>query len=1261
MSDKEQQQNKNIVPQSIVKEMRDSYLDYAMSVIVSRALPDVRDGLKPVHRRILYAMHEIGLNHGAKFKKSAAVVGEVLAKYHPHGDAAVYDSLARMTQDFSLRYPLIFGQGNWGSIDGDSPAAMRYCVTGDTLVPTHKGLMPIEEVSEDGSEDIKIKIISKDKNINEATKWFDSGEHPTIKITTNKGFALQASFNHPILIWTKNKYTGRPEFQWKIFSQIKKGDVAVLDRGDDTLWPTENINLKKYWPTPRNKKIQLKILPNELSENLSFILGALVSEGTIKENEIEFCNSDLALIEEFKRRWQKVFPDCRLHEFDRKPNSFGKKSYKTIEIHSRYVVEFLKNIGLAPVKSLLKTVPDLVLRSPKSIIASFLQAYFEGDGSISYSGRMIELSCVSRSETLIKQIQIALLRCGIDSAKRFDSYKNSHKIYIRGLKNYILFKDHIGFFGKEKNKKLDEVISRLNKDYSQTDFIPFIQDFTRSNLYGLYSKKEFAIKHNFDHYPNLEKNYSEILTAVKPSLRLDLNSIYEYLLLNNYLFDRIEKIEEGGIRRVFSLKVNSECHSFVGNGFINHNTEAKMSKISDELLKDIEKETVDFMPNYDGSKQEPKVLPSAIPQLLLNGSQGIAVGMATNIPPHNLNEVVDATIHLIENPRNASSDELFKFIKGPDFPTGGIIYNTKDIQNAYLTGKGGIINRGHTEITESAKGGQQIIISSIPYQVNKAEMISKMADLIKDKKIEGIRDIRDESNKEGLRVAIYLKQDSHPQKILNSLYKHTDLERAYHFNMIALADGIQPRVLSLKNILEYFIKHREEVVTRRTRFELKKAEERAHILEGLKKALDHIDAIIKTIKSSPDKETAHECLMEKFSLSDKQSTAILEMRLQTLAGLEQQKIEDELKEKHKLINHLKSLLSDPKKIIGVVKEELLETKKKYGDERKTKVVSHAARSISIEDMTPEEETIVTLTHGGYIKRINPEIYKAQKRGGKGIIGLTTKEEDVVDAFITANTHDDILFFTDRGKVYQIKMFEIPEGKRVAKGKSILNFLSLASDEKVTSALAVSKNITDRGYIVMTTKNGIIKKVKASNFKDVRKSGIIAIKLQKGDILKWANLAASGDHIILTTALGMAIRFKESDVREMGRAAAGVKAVKLKSGDELIGADIIQAKEKIASLLVISKKGFGKKTNIKNYRLQRRGGTGIKTAKITAKTGNLVSAEMIYPELEEIIAISQKGQVIRTKLSGISELGRQTQGVRIMKLDAGDEAASITCL
>lgn len=682
-------------------------------------------------------------------------------------------------------------------------------------------------------------------------------------------------------------------------------------------------------------------------------------------------------------------------------------------------------------------------------------------------------------------------------------------------------------------------------------------------------------------------------------------------------------------------------------------TEARMSRISDEILADIDKETVDFTPNYDGSREEPLVLPSKIPNLLLNGSFGIAVGMATSIPPHNLTELLDAAMALIENPK-LTVEDLMKYVTGPDFPTGGLIFNKKDIYQAYATGRGGVVTRGEANIIEKGKG-HSIIISSIPFQVNKSEMIEKMATLVQEKKIEGIKDIRDESDKDGLQIAIDLKNDAYPQKVLNALYKHTDLEKVFHFNMLALSGGIQPQTLSLKSYFEEFIAMRVTVVERRTRYDLRIAEERAHILEGLKKALDHIDEVIATIKKSKDRQDAHVNLMKKFKLSDRQATAILEMRLQTLSGLERKKVEEELAQLRTLIKELKALLADPKKILAVIKDEFRQIKEKYGDERKTRVIETGITAIAIEDMIPEEEQVVLMTQSGYLKRVRPQEFRAQRRGGKGITGGEWKEEDAVSQFATAGTHDTLLFFSSVGKVYEIKTYEIPEGSRTAKGKPVVNFLALAPGEEITSMLPIPKQKkgANTHSLVMATKSGMVKKTYFDSFIDVRRSGILAMKLKKGDVLGWVRIVEKGDDIMMFTRRGQAIRFAETKLREMGRQAQGVRGMRISSGDFVIGAEIISKANQNLELFVLSAQGFGKKTKVKEFKTQSRGGSGIKAMNTSEKTGTLVSGKIFTPENEEFIAISEKGKVIRTHIKEIPTLGRATQGVRIMKLEAGD--------
>ncbi len=822
-----------IKKREITEELRESYLDYAMSVIVSRALPDVRDGLKPVHRRILWAMWDIGLTHLAKFRKSANVVGETMAKYHPHGDIAIYDTLVRMAQEFSMRYPLIQGQGNFGSVDADAPAAMRY-------------------------------------------------------------------------------------------------------------------------------------------------------------------------------------------------------------------------------------------------------------------------------------------------------------------------------------------------------------------------------------------------------------------------------------------------------------TEVRMSRISEEMLLDIEKETVDWQLNYDAVRQEPKVLPAKLPNLLLNGSLGIAVGMTTNIPPHNLKEIADAILHLADHPE-ATNEDFLQFIKGPDFPTGGLIFDKSAISQTYLSGKGPIVVRAKAEILERKSRQFDIVVTEIPYQVNKAELIKKIAELAQEKKIEGIRDLRDESDREGLRIVIELKNDIPPQKILNQLYKHTDLQKDFHVNMIALLNGIEPRLLSLKDILSAYLEYRKIVVRRRTEFDFKKAKERAHILGGLTKALDEIDKVIAAIKKSKDRDDAHRNLVRLFKLSDLQATAILEMKLQTLAALEREKIETELKEKLALIKDLEIILKSPAKILKIIKDEVVELKEKYGDERRTELIPGGITELKDEDLIPEEETVIALSQSGYIKRLPTNTFRGQRRGGKGLIGSDVGDEDFLTHFLSAGTHDNILFFTDKGRVFQTKVYEIPAANRTSKGRAIHNFLEFPTDENisaiVTYAAASSQRLdhperlaaegqpaVSSQFLVMATQNGLIKKTPLHDFENIRRSGIIAISLKKGDLLKWVRLSSGKDQVILVTEQGQSIRFKESQIRGMGRTAAGTRAVKLKKNDAVAGFDIIKEGKTPSDmrLLVVMAGGFANQTPLKEYKVQNRGGSGIKTANVTPKTGLLIAARTITIE-EEILALSAKGQVIRTKLEGVRKTGRAAQGVRIMKLAPGDRLAGVVVI
>jgi DNA gyrase subunit A len=683
-------------------------------------------------------------------------------------------------------------------------------------------------------------------------------------------------------------------------------------------------------------------------------------------------------------------------------------------------------------------------------------------------------------------------------------------------------------------------------------------------------------------------------------------------------------------------------------------TEAKMHRLADELLADIDKETVDFRETYDAQNTEPTVLPAKLPNLLLNGQLGIAVGMATNIPPHNLSELVDAEVYQIDHP-DATLDDLLQFVKGPDFPTGGVIYGKDALRTAYATGRGGIVTRGIAEIVEGQKGRHQIVISEIPYSLNKESLVLKIAELANTKKVTGISDLRDESARGNVRIVIDLKRDAYPKKLLNQLYKLTPLQTSFHFNMMALIDGIQPRVLGLQDIITEHIKHRQAVVRRRTEFELRKAKERAHILEGLKIALDHIDEVIKTIRASQTSEEAQKNLIKQFGLSEIQARAILAMQLRTLTGLERGKIEAELAELMELITKLEGILADEKKILKIIRDEMLELKKQYGDERRTRVVNSELGKMSDEDLIADEQVVVTLTAANYIKRSQIAEYKKQGRGGKGRRGMATREEDVIEHVVNASTHDYLLFFTNKGRVFRLKTYEVPAVGLNAKGVALVNLLQLQPEETVSSVINVSKT-HNAANLIMCTVRGTVKKTPFEQYKNVRTSGLIAINLDEGDELKWIRMTSGDNEVVISTSQGQAIRFHEKDARPMGRVSRGVRGIRLRADDRVIGMDIV---EEDSSIFVISKYGYGKRTKVSQFTPHARGGVGIRSAVVNTKTGELVGVKTLAEtDDQEVIIISQNGQTIRLGIKGIPALGRATQGVRIMRLNDGDEVVSL---
>ncbi len=1265
---------------NIEDEMRKSYLDYAMSVIVGRALPDVRDGFKPVHRRVLWAMHELGNTYNKPYKKSARVVGDVIGKYHPHGDTAVYDTIVRLAQDFAMRYMLVDGQGNFGSVDGDNAAAMRYCVTNKALIVTSEGLKRIGKLAE--TEDIDIKILSHQQKINTASKWFDCGEHETFRVKTRHGYEIEGTSNHPLLVWETAK-NNRPHFVWKTIAELKKDDYLVLDRSE-TLWTENEVSLKDYLPTYENPRTKIHQTPETLNEDLAFLLGALVAEGSIRKDCIDFVNTEGEYADEFVEKFERVFPDCRLHRWLRKPTSYGKKDWWQMQVVSQFVVKLFKNLGLNG-KSHEKQIPETILNSPKNVVSAFLRGMYEGDGSVEKSAKsLLRVTLTSNSVELLKQTQIVLLRFGI-VARIYDDAshgRKTHRLCITGKENLEKFADKIGFFSQVKREALEIVLAEFSGvAISKSDFVPHLAGFVRANAFANNSWLE---RHNFDRLPRLQTSLGRIENSVSNE---DFGLIKQ-LAQTNYLFDPIVEIKPLGEQKVYSIRVDSDCHSFVANGFINHNTEVRMAKLTSEILADIEKETVDFQPNYDESLSEPKVMPTRIPTLLANGSEGIAVGMATKIPPHNLTELLNGTIELVKRPE-ITIDELIKLIPGPDFPTGGFIYGREEIHRAYREGRGIIQLRAKAAIDRIGRNNTErdaVVITEIPYQVNKSRLIERIAELVHEKKLDGISEIRDESNREGMRVVIELKRDAVPQVVLNKLYKLTPLQTSFGIINLAIVEG-QPKIMNLKTILEHFVAFRREVIKRRTEYELRKARARAHILEGLNKAIDALDYIIPLIRNSRAVDEAKGWLTAKFdtlhevktwkgvasdktlagflkdlekvmgglAFSDIQAQAILDLQLRRLSALERQKIIDELEVILKHIAELEAILNNEQLLRQVIIDELQEVKRMFGDARKTEIVD-AGVELTIEDLIPNEEVVITVTKAGYIKRTPVATYSKQGRGGKGRLGAKAKNEDFVEHLFTAETHSFLMIFTADGQVYKIKVHEIPEAEPSARGKAVVNLVNLPTEAKLVTVMPV-KDFSDKVYLTMVTKLGVIKKSALSDYGNIRINGINAINIDEGDELLSIITTDGTKEILIATHDGMAVRFKETDVRPMGRVARGVRGVNLRKGDFVVSVCASDGTEKILS---ISEQGFGKQTLVSSYRLTKRGATGVINMKTTEKTGKVVAAFPVEED-SEIMIITQQAKLIRLGVDKIRETGRSAQGVRLIRTGEDDLVTAASLL
>ncbi|OHX07425.1 DNA gyrase subunit A [Micromonospora sp. WMMB235] len=1220
-------QHDRIEPVGLEVEMQRSYLDYAMSVIVGRALPDVRDGLKPVHRKILYAMFDSGYRPDRGYVKCSRVVGDVMGQFHPHGDSAIYDALVRMAQPWSLRYPLVDGNGNFGSPGNDPAAAMRYCLAADVRVRTVDGTVRIGDVVPDAAPssetDVDLKVRDRNGDLVRASRFFHSGEHPTLRLRTREGYELTGTHNHPVLCLVN--VAGVPTLLWKLLAEIAPGDRVALQRTvpDEIGYPMlEHVEA-------------------------ALLAGAFVSEGWVSEQRAGFNNVDREFFVRVLTAYDLAVGGPRyvaervidsgstLHELDVQNVSALRASVLGEMVGARSADKF---------------VPEFVWRGPAAVKRAFLQALFEGDGSSSLLPRhTIQVSYSTRSERLAREVQQLLLEFGVVSRQcRYDD--GEIKVVVTNRRDARIFAAHVGFLGR-KQAKLESELAQVPASSTALsgDHVPFVGDFVREHGASRWTERDWLRRHNVDRIERWERDRDEIAARITEPGILD---VVEPLVDGRFYYAEVTDVTDAGVQPVYSIRVDTEDHSFVSDGFVSHNTECKLDPLAMEMLRDIDEDTVDLQDNYDGRAKEPTILPSRIPNLLINGSEGIAVGMATKIPPHNLREIGAAVQWCLEHPEADEAttlEALLEIVKGPDFPTHGLIVGQAGIQDAYRTGRGSIRMRAVVEVEEDKRGRPALVVSELPYQVNPDNLAERIAELIKEGKLAGIADIRDESSgRTGMRIVLVLKRDAVAKVVLNNLYKHTQLQETFGANMLALVDGV-PRTLNLAQFIRYYVEHQIEVIRRRTAFRLRKAEERAHILRGLSKALDALDEVIALIRRSPTVEDARQGLIRLLDIDEVQATAILDMQLRRLAALERQRILDDLAKLEVEIADLKDILAKPERQRRIVSEELGEIVAKWGDDRRTKIVPFDGE-VSMEDLIAREDVVVTITRTGYAKRTKVDLYRSQRRGGKGVSGATLRQDDIVSHFFVCSTHDWILFFTNKGRVYRAKAYELPEASRVAKGQHVANLLAFQPDEQIAQIIEIP-NYQVAPYLVLATKNGLVKKTRLEEFDSNRSGGIIAINLRDEDELVGAVLVAPEDDLLLVSKNAQAIRFNATDeaLRPMGRATSGVIGMRFSGEDELLAVEVVREG---LDVLVATNGGYAKRTPIEEYPVQGRGGKGVLTAKITERRGGLVGAVVIDPE-DELFAITSNGGVIRTPVKPVRRTrDRNTMGVKLMDLPDG---------
>ena len=1282
--------NEKIVPRYIEEEMKDSYINYSMSVIVGRALPDVRDGLKPVHRRILYAMKDLSLEHNKPYKKCARIVGDTLGRYHPHGDIAVYDALVRMAQDFSLRYPLVDGQGNFG------------CFTKDTKIKLTDGrCLSFEELIEEDKNGKK----NYTTTFNHLTKKVEIAqiEHPRltrenapiVKIVLDNGEEIKCTPNHKFMLrdgeYKEAQHLIPGDSLMPIYTRLSKAkddpnaigyEMVYQPLLDEWHWVhrlADEWNIKNNIYPKSDGRIRHHIDFNKFNNNPDNIIRMQWRKHWESHYRLTSARhkDDSAYRERLAAGRKKFWEDVNNRElYSIRMTLRNKKMWKNNKYRKDRITaikrlwenkeykQFMAESSRDNLKKLWRREDFRHLLS--TLKSAELKKRWLDKG---YARRMAEVTQKMSfalwadpahreriSETTKKRWLDPEYRKKMSAKSKRQWQNPAYKrfmidCYKKKWSGDPLFRDKFLPILKENGRKAH--FYRFLKVCEKTvDKYGEITAFNYEKARSTYGSR------NGEGIVTYEKAVNKYFSGDESKIAVLLRDRTAQKAMNH----KVVKVEFLDRREdVYDLTINDTHNFALAAGVFVHNsidgdspaamryTEARLAHITDWMLLDIEKNTVDFMPNFDESLQEPTVLPSCLPNLLVNGSSGIAVGMATNIPPHNLKEITDAVTFVIDTP-DCEPKDLLKKVKGPDFPTGGIIYGVEGIRNAYTTGRGLLKIHAKAVVEEQKNGKESIVIKEIPYQVNKSSLIESIADLVQEKKIEGISDLRDESDKDGMRVVIDLKRGENAQVILNQLYKHTQMQTTFGVIMLALVDG-RPRVLNLKDVILEFIKHRKEVVIRRTRHDLEKAQERAHILEGLKIALKDLDRVIRIIKQSESPQAAKEELMKKLELTDRQAQAILEMQLQRITHLERDKIDKEYLELIKKIELYKSILGSEKKVLEIIKDEMKDLSEKFGDERRTGVVAQT-EELEIEDLIAEEDVVITISHAGYIKRLPVSSYRKQRRGGKGVTGADMKEEDFSEHLFIASTHDYILFFTDKGAAHWIKVHEIPEASRISKGKAVINLLSLRPDEKISAFVPV-REFKDGHFLVMATKNGLVKKTALIEYSHPRKGGIIGIGLKEGDELIRVELTNGDEEILIATKEGKAIRFKESQVRDSGRSAKGVRGINLGKKDVVIAMAVVKPD---GGVLTVTQEGFGKRTAFKEYRLQSRGGKGITNIKITKKNGEAISMKSVTDK-DEVMLITEKGMIVRSPVKDIRTTGRSTQGVRLMRLDSGDKIAS----